>query len=182
VATSATTSVPAFARVTPSAIAGEWLEWKRSHGQRRTLELWAKEERVALLRAVGWALREVIAETSGATWMLRRTGFLSRTVRVLEGSGGREIARFQGSIVWGGTLRFVDGREFRWRRLDFWGREKAITRENGEPLLRVRRLWSWIGARGTTWIEASEAREPDLMAMVALGGYLILLQRMRSAR
>jgi hypothetical protein len=138
------------------------------------------EERLATLRFGGFASREASAESSEGRWILRRDGWLSRNVTVLDAASERAIAHFEVRWLGRGTLTFEGGESFDWRPYGFWRLEWGFARENGDPVVCIRRRFSFMRDRASVVVEHDSRPNRELEAMAILGWY-VLVRRKRGA-
>ena len=153
-------------------VAGHDLQWVRPHWRRLDYELRDGADVVATLafRSAWGSLAN--AESGDGCWTFKRLGFLQTTASIRECGGDRDLAYFRNN-TWtsGGTLELPDGRRFL-AGSNFWMTGFEITTEQGESLVRFRRISDVIHFSAAVQILPAAIDVPELPWLVTLGWYV----------
>jgi hypothetical protein len=147
-------------------------------------ELRAGEELVASLRFCDPAGLAAVGESSDGAWMLVDEGLLRPRIIVRSLPDDDAVAIYKPrSFGRAGTLAFLDGRQFHWRRLGFLATSYRFEGAAGSPVIAIglecRRSWLFGPRefRGFVEIEPRTASIGELLPLLLLSWYLVVLQR-----
>ena len=160
---------------------GRPLRWTQRGWLRPTYELRAGNDVVATLEHAGFLRRTATARTADDRWTLEARGFLAGRLVVRHGDSDSEDAVLTPHVLTGsGTVRFHDGRTFRWKREDFWATRWAMQDEAGAPLYHLKRDFPSILDQGEVTLAAGAERNPALPVLLSLGWFAFLTRPRRS--
>jgi hypothetical protein len=152
------------------------MRWAQPSAAKRTYELRAGDDVVAILRwqKAGGSL--ALAESAEGQWTFKRTGFFSPKVSVRVVGTESDIAVFTPDWFAGrGTLELAGRRKFRWATMSFWRSQMAFCSEVGQPLVHYKPESALQLAAAKVEIEQAGAAIPELSLLVMLGWYFMLL-------
>ena len=153
-------------------VAGHDLQWIRPHWRRLDYELRDGADVVATLgfRSAWGSLAN--AESADGCWTFKRIGFLQTTATIRTCGGDTDLAYFRNN-TWtsGGTLELPDGRRFL-AGSNFWMTGFEFTTEQGESLVRFRRICGVIHLSASVHILPAALDVPELPWLVTLGWYV----------
>jgi hypothetical protein len=122
-------------------------------------------------------------ESENGSWTFRRTGFLPRRISIQVADQEMEIAVYVENM-WtkGGTLRLLDGREFR-VRANFWLTRFEILSPDGSVMVRYTGIRGFLHRSAAVRILPEAGALEELPWLVPLGWYIaVMALRSRSAR
>jgi hypothetical protein len=153
-------------------VVGHDLQWVRPHWRRLDYELRDGTDVVATLafRSAWGSMAN--AETGDGCWTFKRLGFLQTTATIRRCGGDEDLALFRNN-TWtsGGTLELPDGRRYR-AGSNFWMTGFEFTTEQGESLVRFRRIGGVVHLSASVQILPAALEVPELPWLVTLGWYV----------
>ncbi len=153
------------------------LLWTPSRTARRTYELGAGDQVLAVLVQPIWWRESRIGAAADGTWTFARVGVFRPRVVITDAGSGAEIASMARSGWTGsGALTLPDGRHYQWRSGSVWGSKWAWLDAAGQPLMRFNQF-GVLNTQCTVAIEPPATMDPHLTLLAMLGWYLMLLTR-----
>jgi hypothetical protein len=149
------------------------LVWLRPNLFRRELVLEAGSDRVASLTWPRWYSFDVVAESADGRWLIHQRRGWRRSFRVVsDADAGTEVATFHYGWRGKGTVRFVSGAEYGWKREGFWRARYHWSRDPDKPLLTYRSVIAFRKSFEMT-IDPAARSLAELPVLVLLGGYVM---------
>jgi hypothetical protein len=159
---------------------GQELRWVRPNRRRGDYELRAGEEALVRISYEGEHRGRVRVEGGGGGWVIELKG-LAQSIKVspVDARAGEEAPSIARGLTGWATVRFPDGRTFRWQCTSFW-----------------RGIWTWVDSAGTPLLqqkrgalvqvepaaqELAGERSADLALLAALGWFLHKQQELSAA-
>ncbi len=158
-----------------SAVDVSALRWMRTAKEPPEFMLLAGDRPLAHLRWTRPGGSLAAAETSAASWSLKRGGFLTPHVTIRDASGRADVGRLEVHLRQG-TFDLVGGRSFRLRRAGLLVPAWQVTDASGallahiEPVREKARLEG-----GSVEVEPAGRTLPDLPLLLVVGWYFIVL-------
>jgi hypothetical protein len=147
-------------------------------------ELRAGEESIASLRFCDPAGLAAVGESKAGAWILVDEGLLRPRIIVRSLPDDTAVAVYRPRpLGHTGTLAFLDGREFHWRRLGFLATSYRFEGTDGSPVVAIglesRRSWLFGPRefRGLVAIEPRTTSIGELLPLLLLSWYLVVLQQ-----
>jgi hypothetical protein len=156
---------------TLSEYAGQELRWVRPNRRRGEYELRAGDEALVRSSYEGAHGGRVRVEAGDDSWLIEQKGLAQRIIVAhLDTETELETPVVERSMTGRATVRFADGRSYRWQCASFW-----------------RDIWTWNNSEGTTLLqlkrgsqvqiepaaqELTGERSTDLALLAALGWFL----------
>jgi hypothetical protein len=147
-------------------------------------ELRAGEDIVARLRFSDAAGSVAIGESARGDWIFANEGLMKPCITVRSMADQVALAVYKPRLVClPGTVEFLDGRRFCWRRIGLFPAAYRFDDAEGKPLMviRFRCCRSWLFGprefRGLVKIEPHAYAVSELMPLLLLSWYLVVLQR-----
>jgi hypothetical protein len=160
-----------------SYLAGQELTWIPTATFKSRYDLIGPDSRVlATLDMSNWTSKAHATVPEG-TLFLRKENWTGSKIGVYASEQGPLLATYQRN--WTGTsgqLLFLDGRSFKWGRINFWGTQKAWTDPTGiTPYVQL--SVRGFSRKSTVLIHPQATDIPDLSLLVVLGLYNIITER-----
>jgi hypothetical protein len=149
------------------------LRWTRT-GEPHSYQLKSGADPIATLHWEKPVETQAKAEAEGASWHLKRSGFLSPVVTARDEETGKDIALLHVHL---GTslLRVAGGSTYRWNRTGFWVPAWEFKDPTGkevvdfEPVREEARLEG-----GLVTVGPAGRADPNLLLLLVLGWYFIV--------
>ncbi len=157
-----------FSSVDPSALA-----WTRTQESPATFSLHAGDAEIAVLT---WAHAHgslASARTAGASWTLKRAGFLQPTVLVREPDRAGPIARLSAHVAHH-EINLGQGPGYRLRRARYLVPAWRLTTDGGQELLHIEPVREGRALRGGAVVVSGKAG-PETLLLVVLSWYFVVL-------
>lgn len=150
------------------------LDWTHPEPTSRAYDLKDGDEVVATLR-IEQGVESATATESSGTWSLKKFGYDSPHVIVRAKSSEADHAKFDSSEDEAGSLRFEDGRQFRWEA-NLWRGEWSWIDTAADQVVAFKRDFDVTERHeGTVNIFPKGAESPHVAVLVILGWYLIIV-------
>ena len=166
-----------------SEIGTQLLTWVRPNAFQREYELLAGEERVAILKWESTFGSLVSIQTAEEKWLVERSGFRWRRVRMHREADPLNDASFTFGWFGAGVLDCPRGGNYRWRRTKFWRSEWSFTGTSDFPIVQFRLRRVSFKSRGEIELaENASLHRDDIPLLILLGWYLMLVLQRRHRR
>lgn len=167
-----------------SEIGAQPLAWIQPSVFQREYELSAGDEPVAILNWESAFGSSVSIQTAEGKWLIERSGFMWRHVRMHREGDDLNDASFTFGWFGAGVLNCPRGGNYRWRRTKFWRSEWSFTATSDFPIVQFRlRRVSFKSHGEIELAENAPLYREDNPLLILLGWYLMLvLQRRRRRR
>lgn len=151
------------------------LDWIRSNSRERRYHLQAGHRKVVSLTWQNIRGTCATAEIQDEGWIYTCIGYLTRQVVVQSFKTNKTVATFKPNAG-GGTLRFVDGREYTLRRAHLQHPEMLWENEAGEVLLRFNADFGFDDKSGGVQLAPGRPKDVphDTALLMSLGWYLMV--------
>jgi hypothetical protein len=149
------------------------LRWTRA-GEPHTYQLISGADTVATLHWERPVETHAAAEAEGIHWTLKRSGFVSPTVSVLDLSTGKDLALLHVHLS-NSILQVAGGATYRWARTGFWIPAWEFQDPAGRELVDFDPVRE--GARldgGLLEVTPAGRADPNLLLLLVLGWYFIV--------
>ncbi|MCI4351951.1 MAG: hypothetical protein L3K14_00985 [Thermoplasmata archaeon] len=148
------------------------LRWTRSGGT-HSYQLSSGSNPIATLH---WAKAYgtlATAESEGARWTLKRSGFLTPVVTVRDATSGKDLAVLHVHLN-NSPLQFPGGATYRWSRTGFWLPSWHFQDATGAELVNFEPVRAVAHLEGGLIVVSPAGRScPDLLALLVTGWYFI---------
>ena len=165
-----------------SYLVGQEMNWVPTTAFKARYDLVAPDSAIlATLDMSNWTSKAHATVPEGTLFM-RKEGWSGLKVSIYAAEQGPLIATYQRK--WTGTrgeLLFPGGRSFMWRKINFWGRQKAWTDLTGNTVY-VQLSVKSFSRTSSVLIYPQAADISDLSLLVVLGLYNIVIERRDAAR
>jgi hypothetical protein len=152
--------------------APDGLRWVQPKWNRRHYELRDGERVLVRVEHRGSWRPAVYILLDGEELELRQRSAWRSTLLIMRGK--QQVAVFEQSGPNRNQVRFVSGRQFRWKRNGFWSLNYDFVAPDNEVVASFKRVARLFRSEGVVTLSPSSYKYPEMRILLALGWYLLL--------
>jgi hypothetical protein len=157
------------------------LQWRQPSASHRVYELVSGDQVFASLRFVKALGTLAEVQANGATFSLKRVGFLHPKVTIRKTPFEQDIGTVEMSWRGTGTVTMSNGQRYVLKRASAWGGKWEVVDDANETLATTKMRRGFLRNEADVAVEEKGAKNGDLVLLLALGMYISILIQQDSA-